>query len=120
MQLKIIARNQNISVKYLEQLMTTLKAAGLVRSLRGAKGGYMLAKATKQIKLSDVFSALEGPSAITVECLDDDNYCARTADCVTRQVWAQVQDAVMGVLESLTLQDLVNSTKEKRSSDYQI
>ncbi len=120
LQLKIIASNQDISLKYLEQLMATLKSAGLVRSLRGAKGGYILAKAANQIKLSDVFSALEGPSAITVECLDDDNYCARTADCVTKQVWAQVQQAVIGVLESLTLQDLVDRTKEKGKSDYQI
>jgi Rrf2 family cysteine metabolism transcriptional repressor len=120
LQLKIIASNQGISLKYLEQLMASLKSAGLVRSLRGSKGGYILAKAANQIKLSDVFSALEGPSAITVECLDDDNYCARTADCVTKQVWAQVQGAVMGVLESLTLQDLVDRTKEKGNLDYQI
>jgi len=120
LQLKIIARNQDISLKYLEQLMATLKSGGLVRSLRGSKGGYILAKAANQIRLSDVFSALEGPSAITVECLDDDSYCARTADCVTRQVWAQVQEAVMGVLESLTLQDLVDRAKEKGNLDYQI
>ena len=100
--------------------MATLKSAGLVRSLRGSKGGYILAKAANQIKLSDVFSALEGPSAITVECLDDNSYCVRTADCVTRQVWAQVQEAVMGVLQSQTLQDLVDRAKEKGNLDYQI
>ena len=120
LQLKIIASNQDISLKYLEQLMATLKSGGLVRSLRGSKGGYILAKAANQIKLSDVFSALEGPSAISVECLDDNGYCLRAADCVTRQVWVQVQEAVMGVLESLTLQDLVDRAKEKGNLDYQI
>ncbi|UCC21795.1 MAG: Rrf2 family transcriptional regulator [Planctomycetota bacterium] len=120
LQLKIIASSQDISVKYLEQLMATLKSGGIVRSLRGSKGGYILAKAANQIKLSDVFSALEGPSAISVECLDDNSYCLRAADCVTRQVWVQVQEAVMGVLESLTLQDLVDRAKEKGNLDYQI
>lgn len=120
LRLKIIARNQDISLKYLEQLMATLKSAGLVRSLRGSKGGYILAKAANQIKLSDVFNALEGPSAITVDCLDDNSYCARTAECITRRVWVQVQEAMLGVLESLTLQDLVDRTKEKGNLDYQI
>jgi Rrf2 family protein len=78
LQLKIIAHRQDISLKYLEQLMAILRTTGFVKSLRGAKGGYVLAKAANQIKLSDVFGALEGPSAITVECLDDDSYCART------------------------------------------
>jgi Rrf2 family protein len=120
LQLKIIAQRQDISVKYLEQLMAILRTTGFVKSLRGAKGGYVLAKAANQIKLSDVFGALEGPSAITVECLDDDTYCARTSDCVTREVWAEVQEAIMGVLESVTLQDLVDRAKEKGDLDYQI
>ncbi|MHC4911549.1 MAG: RrF2 family transcriptional regulator [Planctomycetota bacterium] len=120
LQLKIIAQRQDISVKYLEQLMAILRTTGYVKSLRGAKGGYVLAKAANQIKLSDVFGALEGPSAITVECLDDESYCARTSDCVTREVWAEVQEAIMGVLESVTLQDLVDRAKEKGDLDYQI
>ncbi len=120
LQIKIIAHRQDISVKYLEQLMAMLKSAGFVRSIRGAKGGYILAKAPNQIKLSDVFNALEGPSAISVECLEDENYCARVADCVARQVWAQVQEAIMNVLSSITLQDLVDRTKEERDLDYQI
>ena len=120
MQIKVVARRQDISAKYLEQLIAILKSAGLVKSIRGSKGGYILAKAADQIKLSDVFSVLEGPSAITVECLEDENYCARAADCVTRQVWAEVQEAIMGVLESMTLQDLVDRAKDKRALDYHI
>jgi len=120
LQVKIIAHRQGISVKYLEQLMAILKSAGFVRSIRGSKGGYILAKAANKIKLSDVFKSLEGPSAITVECLENESYCARTANCVARQVWAQMQEAIMAVLQSITLQDLVDRAKDKRTLNYQI
>ena len=99
--------------------MAILKSAGLVRSIRGSKGGYILAKVPSKIKLSDCLSALEGPSAIGLECLEDESYCARTTDCVTRHVWAQIQQAVNTVTESITLQDLVNMAREK-SLYYQI
>jgi len=120
LQLKIIAQRQDISVKYLEQLMAILKSTGLVRGIRGSKGGYILAKAANQIKLSDVFNALEGLSAINVECIENENYCARVADCPARQLWAQVQQAIETVLQSMTLQDLVDRTKDKRALYYQI
>jgi len=119
LRIKTIARRQDISVKYLEQLMAVLKSAGVVRSIRGSKGGYILAKPANQIKLSDVFDCLEG-SVATVECLENENYCARAADCVTRQVWAEVQQAITNVLQSMTLQDLVDRAKDKRSLNYQI
>ena len=119
LRVKTIAQHQDISVKYLEQLMIILKSAGLVRSIRGSKGGYLLAKAANQIKLSDVFNALEGP-VITVECLENESYCAQVADCAVRQVWAQVQGAIEAVLLSTTLQDLVDRTKDKKTLNYQI
>jgi Rrf2 family protein len=71
LQTRVIARRQNISVKYLEQLMAMLKTGGFVRSIRGSKGGYVLARPPAQIKLREVFSALEGP-VVTVECLEDE------------------------------------------------
>ena len=119
LRIKTIAQSQDISAKYLEQLMSILKSAGFVRSIRGSKGGYILAKAPNQIKLSDVFDCLEGP-VTTVECVEDKDYCARAADCVARQVWAQVQQAIKNVLQSITLQDLVDRAKDKKMSDYQI
>ncbi len=119
LQVKTIAQHQDISVKYLEQLMTMLRSTGFVRSIRGSKGGYMLAKAPDQIKLSDVFDCLEG-HVTTVECVEDKNYCARAADCIARQVWAQVQDAIKNVLQSITLQDLVDRAKDKKMLNYQI
>lgn len=119
LRIKTIAHRQDISVKYLEQLMTVLKSAGFVRSIRGSRGGYILAKAANQIKLSDIFNALEGP-VTTVECLENENYCAKVADCVARQVWAEVQHAIMNVLQSMTLQDLVDRANDKRTLNYQI
>jgi Rrf2 family cysteine metabolism transcriptional repressor len=119
LQTKVIARHQDISVKYLEQLMTTLKSTGIVRSVRGAKGGYLLAKPPEQIRMSDVFFAFEGTVA-TVECVANESYCSRVADCVARGIWIEVQQAIVNVLQSKTLQDLVSQAKEKRLADYQI
>lgn len=119
LQIKIIARRQDISAKYLEQLMAILKSAGFVRSIRGSRGGYILAKSPAQIKISDVFDCLEG-SVTTVECTESENYCARTADCVARQLWMQVQQAIKNVLKSITLQDLVDRAKDKTTLNYQI
>jgi len=119
LRLKTIAQHQELSVKYLEQLMAILKSAGIVRSIRGPKGGYALAKSPSQIKLSDCFVCLEGP-VITTECVEDDSFCTRTEDCVTRQVWTQVQKAVMDVLNSMTLQSLVDMARSDKDPDYQI
>ncbi|MHC4640325.1 MAG: RrF2 family transcriptional regulator [Planctomycetota bacterium] len=119
LQIRIIAQRQEISVKYLEQLMTILRSAGFIRSIRGSKGGYLLARQPGQIKLSDVFDSLEG-NITTVECVEDKNYCDRTADCIARQVWMQVQQAIKNVLQSITLQDLVDRAKAEKKVDYQI
>lgn len=109
LQIKAIAERQDISNKYLEQLMAILKSSGLVRSIRGARGGYVLAKDPKEIKVSDVFIALEGP-LMTVDCLEHPEFCTKCSDCVTRDVWSQIQIAMMGVMESITLQDLVDKS----------
>ena len=119
LQLKNIAKHQDISMKYLEQIMTILKSGKLIRSIRGPRGGYILAKAPNQIKISDVFDCLEGPVA-TVECVKDKNYCARALDCMARQLWTQVNEAIRNVLQSVTLKDLVDQAKEKHGLNYQI
>ena len=118
-QLKIVAIHQGISVKYLEQLMAMLKSAGIVNSVRGSKGGYILAKPPEQIKLSDCFNCLEG-HVVTVECVENDSYCPRVSDCIAREVWAKVQEAVMTVLESMTLQSLLEKAKKDKTLYYQI
>ena len=119
LQLKIIAQRQDISVKYLEQLMAVLRSAGFVRSVRGSKGGYVLAKAPNEIKLNDVMHRLEGTVA-TVECVENDDYCSRSADCAARYLWAQVEQAIDKVLEGITLQDLVNKANDENKLNYQI
>lgn len=119
LQLKVIAKRQAISVKYLEQLMAILRAAGLIRSVRGAKGGYILARPPSQVRLSDILHCLEGPVAI-VECVENSERCARAADCAARQVWTRVQQAIEEVLQSITLQDVVEIARGEKQLDYQI
>lgn len=120
LQIKSIAERQKISNKYLEQLVAIMKSAGLVRSIRGPHGGYLLAKPPGEIKLSEVFRILEGP-VLTVECVDHKEICANCADCITRQLWMQMNDAIFNVLDNRTLQDLADIAQRKqRNASYQI
>ena len=118
-QTRRIAGRQNISLKYLEQLMSILKSAGLIRSIRGSKGGYLLSKSPNQIRLREVFEALEGP-VTTAECIADESYCARVADCAARRVWGRLERTIRNVLESITLQDMVQEAQTENNLDYQI
>jgi Rrf2 family protein len=111
--LKVIAQRQQISLHYLEHIVAPLIAAGLLRSTRGAYGGVSLGKPPQEIVLSEVIQVLEG-SITPVECVDDPNVCSRADICVTRDVWAEVKEAMVGVLESVTLQDLVERQKGKQ------
>jgi len=113
--LKDIAKRQGISNKYLEHLLTSLKVAGLVKSIRGAHGGYLLAKPPAQIRLSQVIKVLEG-SIAPVECVDDPKTCPRTELCVTRDVWREIKRAMDEILESISLKDLVEQEKKKEQS----
>lgn len=112
MQLKEIARNQAVSERYLEQLVIALKVAGLVKSTRGAKGGFVLARHPSEIKLSDVVQVLEG-SLAPMACIDEPGVCDRALNCVTRDLWTEMKVAMVGVLENTTLQDLVRRHRDK-------
>ena len=112
-QLKVIAQRQQISLHYLEHIVAPLIAAGLLRSTRGAYGGVSLGKPPQEIVLSEVIQVLEG-SITLVECVDDPNVCSRADICATRDVWTDVKKAMAGVLESVTLQDLVERQKDKQ------
>jgi len=114
--LKDIAQRQEISLSYLEHLITPLIAAGIVRSTRGARGGVSLAKPPKQVKLSEVIQLLEG-SVAPVECVNNPEICSRSALCVTRDIWGELKKAIDGVLESTTLQDLVERQKGKEQPE---
>ena len=113
-QLKVIAQRQQIPLHYLEHIIAPLIAAGLLRSTRGAYGGVSLGKPPQEIVLSEVIQVLEG-SITPVECVDDPNVCSRADICVTRDVWTDVKKAMVGVLESVTLQDLVERQKDKHN-----
>lgn len=104
---KTISENQEISEAYLEQLLALLGKAGLVKSVRGAQGGYLLAQEPAGIRVGDIIRALEGPIA-PVDCVKrkDPLICTRAEKCVSRIVWERIRDAVDEVLDSLTLEDL--------------
>jgi len=85
-------------------------------SIRGAKGGILLAKAPEEIKLSEVLQILEGSIAPT-QCLNNPEICERSAFCVTRDVWDELKKAMDGVLESTTLQDLVERHRKKEQPE---
>jgi len=111
-QLKDIARRQNISLHYLEHIIAPLVGAGIVRSTRGARGGLQLTRRPGEIKLSEVVRLLEG--AITpVDCVIDPESCTRSGFCVTREVWGEMKKAIDNTLKAITLQDLVEREKVK-------
>ena len=113
--LKDIARRQQISLLYLEHLIAPLVAAGMIRSTRGARGGVRLARSPQEIRLSEVIGLLEG-SIVVVGCIGDPDACPRSELCVTRDIWSELKKAMDGVLESITLQDLVERQKGKEQS----
>jgi Rrf2 family protein len=121
-QISGIARREEISKKYLGQLIIPLKNAGYVSSIRGASGGYILAKPPNEITLEEIFIVLEGDISL-VECTTNPKICRRTTFCSARAIWKQISDRISGVLQTITLQDLVNDTKKKLdmvSFTYQI
>ena len=103
--LKEVSKSQEISEKYLGQIIMPLKAAGLVKSYRGAHGGYTLNREPEKITLREIVTTLEGDLNL-VECVGDPSSCERFAGCVAQQVWCDVARAVLGTLEGITLADL--------------
>jgi Rrf2 family protein len=104
-----IAKRQDVSRKYLHALLTSLKQAGLVRSIRGAKGGYALARNPSDITVSQIVKALEGELSI-VECLHDAVPCDRGDTCRSRPVWSELNDAISSFLDRMTLSKLIGPT----------
>jgi len=117
--LKDIAWRQEISLPYLDHLITPLVAAGLVKSTRGARGGVLLLKSPADIKLSEVVQFLEGPIAL-VDCVINPALCHRSAFCVTRDIWVEMKEAMSQVLDSTTLQDLVERHRQKGQADTEL
>lgn len=116
--LKSVAERQELSEHYLEQLIAGLRKAGLVKSLRGAQGGYTLAKDPSEIRVGDIIRVLEGPIA-PVDCVnqEDPNCCNKADSCITRGVWEKVRDSINGVLDSITLADMVEDYEKAQQVD---
>lgn len=108
-----VARRQEISDKYLEQIVTILTRAGYVKSMRGAQGGYKLTKDPSEYTVGMILRLTEG-SLAPVSCLEDDiNQCRRADKCATLAVWKQLNDAINQVVDNVTLADLLKEQKEK-------
>lgn len=117
--LKTIAKDQGISEKYLEQIISSLKKAGYVKSLRGAQGGYMLAREPKTYTVGTILRLTEG-SMKPVACLEDEpNQCSKAGECVTLRLWKMLDEAMESVLDKVTLQDL-KDWYEQMGNDYVI
>lgn len=112
--LKNISDEEEISIRYLEQIIIPLKIARLVKSIRGAGGGYTLARPPAEIKLSEILHALEG-SCCLVDCVEDNDYCNRIPICATYDVWKEATNMLKKYFGSITLQDLIEiNTKKNR------
>lgn len=111
--LKDVARRQQISEKYLEQIISLLNKAGFVRSVRGAQGGYMLRKDPAEYTVGMILRLTEGDLA-PVSCVGSDSVaCERRQECVTVRIWEQMNDAVNQVVDGITLADMVGWQQEK-------
>ena len=113
--LKDVAQRQQLSDKYLEQIVTPLSRAGLVRSVRGAGGGYLLTRRPEEYTVGEVLRPLEGDLA-PVECATDAQFCERSGQCVTVELGQQIHRAVSEVVDRTTLADLVARQREKQAA----
>ncbi|MDA8193942.1 MAG: Rrf2 family transcriptional regulator [Thermaerobacter sp.] len=109
----LIAQSQNISEQYLEQLMPALKRAGIVKGIRGAQGGYMLARDPAAVSVRDVVGAVEGPIVLT-DCSNESEQtvgCNELERCIGPDVWARVQDAMVDAMAAISFEQLINQQR---------
>jgi Rrf2 family protein len=117
--LKDISKRQNISDKYLEQIISILNKAGFVKSIRGPQGGYRLSRQPKDYTVGMILRITEG-SLAPISCLDTDvNECDRQGDCVTLILWKKMDEAIKGVVDTITLEDMKEWSQQKKD-DYVI
>jgi len=109
----LIAEEQMLSKKYLENLLNKLRIAGLIRSVRGSKGGYFLVKEPENITLEDIVIALDGPIALT-QCVASNDSCEFTKDCAAHDLWSDMTDLFSDFLKTQTLKDLIYKHNKKK------
>lgn len=105
--IKVIAERQQIPEAYLEQLFAPLKRLGLVNSVRGAQGGYVLSREPAEITVGDVLRALEGGLNL-VDCLLEEDACGKSCTCPSRIVWMKIRDGLNAIVDGITLQDMMD------------
>lgn len=110
-----ISRRQQISEKYLWQIVSMLKAAGLVRTSKGAHGGYALARSPSEVTLKDILDPLEG-GCMLVDCVSRPEVCDRTGTCMTRTIWTELGQKLADVMRGITLKDLVEKALSQEQS----
>lgn len=113
---KMIAQRQQLSIKYLEQIMAALKGSGLIKVVRGGRGGYMLSRGPATIKVFEVYHALEGSLCLT-DCLEQANGCEMAGMCPTRDTWAEMTAALKEILQRTTIQDLEERQRQKMKAN---
>jgi len=111
-----VAKRQEISEKYLEHIFAALRTAGLIRTVRGRKGGFLLTKPPAQITASAIVTALEGPCRL-VDCVDKPKVCPRSATCATRDIWTLLGGKMDEFLSGFTLDQLARMQEEKSGKD---
>jgi len=114
-----IAGRQGIPEPYLDQLLTSLRRAGFIRSVRGPQGGHALIRDPRELRLSEAVSALEG-SLAPIACLDDPSGCRKTNSCCLRPVWQEVEAATLRILDSYTISDLAERERAGSVERYAI
>lgn len=110
--LKSIAEDERISIRYLEQIIIPLKINRLVKSIRGAGGGYTLARKPEDIKLSEILRALEGNCCL-VECIEDEAFCEYTDTCPTFEIWKRATALLKDYFDGITLKDALAMAEKK-------
>ena len=114
-----IASAQSIPEPYLDQLLTTLRRAGFIRSVRGPQGGHSLIRDPHDLRLSEVVAALEG-SLSPIACLDDPDGCPKASNCSLRSVWQEIEAATLRVLDNITIADLAERERTSAAARYSI
>ena len=104
--IRSIAERQLVPEQYLEQIIGVLRREGYVKSLRGAQGGYMLAKDPSEISIGELIRLLEGP-VLMADCMGDADACIRSSQCPSRLVWERLTDCINGVVDAISLQDML-------------
>lgn len=111
-----ISERQDVSVPYLEQILNKLRRAGLIKSVKGPGGGYLLAHKPDKISIAAILNELEGPVAIT-SCLDPEEGCSRVEGCVTHLLWKALGEKIEAFLETITLNDLIKKESVLKVSE---